>query len=308
MSLLTLFARSRRASATSTVRRQVDVAMEDFLVARNPDAASKLPFLLRLPLLSGMWIKAKESWPRSSRVFCHPAREPIDPPEVLERVAVVLCRRNGPAIDLVLDRGSRRRSQFVLVEYRGRRAIFWQTPKAARSAKPGLRIPFPTPMPSEKYYIDARERFGYTFTGKNLERRALPVGDYAVMNDDEVVVAAVERKTIDDFFRSLDDATLSFEMAELAALTHAAVVVEGSYSEVVRHAHTTPGYLPELIARLTVLYPHVPIHFLESRRLAEQWVLRFLRIALANSTAVQLPLGYGAARAATVQTVGATEP
>jgi hypothetical protein len=39
-----------------------------FLVARNPDADSKLPYLLLLPLEDGIVLKARESWPASARL------------------------------------------------------------------------------------------------------------------------------------------------------------------------------------------------------------------------------------------------
>ena len=68
-------------------------------------------------------------------------------------------------------------------------------------------------------------------------------------------------------------------MAELTTAKHAAVVIEGQYSELLRHAYTRPGYIPELIARLQVRYPEVPMTFLESRKIAEEWTYRFLRAA-----------------------------
>lgn len=43
-----------------------------FVVARNPEDDSKLPYLLRLPLEGGLVLKARESWPATSRVYCHP--------------------------------------------------------------------------------------------------------------------------------------------------------------------------------------------------------------------------------------------
>lgn len=264
--------------------------MGEFIVARNPDASSRLPFLLYLPLENGLWLKAKEAWPRSSRVFCYPATEPRCELDLIERVPVAWCHRNGPAIDLVLERGLRKRSQFVFVLNRGRRQIYWQTPKAAQSARPGLRIPYAPPQGYTTYYIDSRERYGYSFGGLAVERRALAAGDYAVADEQGKIVSAVERKTMEDFATSLVDASLSFEMMELAALPHAAVVVEASYSQILRHDRTRRGYLPELIGRLAVLYPHVPILFLETRVVAQEWVLRFLRLAQANCRAVQLPL------------------
>ena len=38
-----------------------------FVVARNPEAGSRLPYLLRLPLAGGpLVLKARESWPRTA--------------------------------------------------------------------------------------------------------------------------------------------------------------------------------------------------------------------------------------------------
>jgi len=266
--------------------------MREFIVARNREAGSALPFLLHLPLADGgLWLKAKESWPRSSRVFCYPAKTPDENVEILERVPVVACRRNGLAIDLVLDRGLHRRSQFISVVNRGRRQIFWQTPKAAKAARPGLRIPYVAARRDVVYQVDSRERYGYTFGGSRIERRPLVTGDYAIVDARGRAVAAVERKTIEDFATSLVDGTLSFEMLELATLAHAAVVVEGCYSEVLRYERTPVGYLPELVARLAMLYPGVPIIFLETRRIAEQWVYCFLRSAHAHAHSPALPIG-----------------
>src|SRR5437870_3717499 len=99
----------------------------DFVVARNPDAASTLPYLIRLPIEGGLVLKAREPWPRGSRVYCHRAEEWPARPDVIERVGVRLCRRRGSAIDLVLDRAANNRAQFVFTEIRARPAIFWQT-------------------------------------------------------------------------------------------------------------------------------------------------------------------------------------
>ncbi len=42
-----------------------------FVVARNPQDDSKLPYLLRLPLEGGLVLKARERWPTTARVYCH---------------------------------------------------------------------------------------------------------------------------------------------------------------------------------------------------------------------------------------------
>ena len=53
--------------------------VDDFLVARNPEPGSTLPFLIRLPLgPSGIVLKAREAWPRTAKVYCHRAEWPDD--------------------------------------------------------------------------------------------------------------------------------------------------------------------------------------------------------------------------------------
>ena len=44
---------------------------EPFVIAINPQEDSKLPYLLRLPIDGGVILKARDTWPRSSRVYCH---------------------------------------------------------------------------------------------------------------------------------------------------------------------------------------------------------------------------------------------
>jgi len=113
-----------------------------FRVARNPDPESRLPYLIRLPIEGGLVLKARETWPRANRVFCSQDAIPWDESaDLIDDVPVLLCRRRGAAIDLVLDRPSLSRSQFVFTVARGRPAIWWQTQKTAQAANPGARIP-----------------------------------------------------------------------------------------------------------------------------------------------------------------------
>ena len=100
-------------------------ARRAFLVARDPDADSKLPYLLLLPLEGGLVLKARESWPATARVYCHRFEGPWpEQAEIVEQTPVTLCRRRGAAIDLVLDRPRLARSQFVFTQVKGREAIF----------------------------------------------------------------------------------------------------------------------------------------------------------------------------------------
>jgi hypothetical protein len=120
----------------------VSESAASFLVARNPQEDSRLPYLLRLPLEGGLILKARATWPATARVYCHRFEEPWPKDcDIIEQTPVRLCQRRGAAIDLVLDRPQRARSQFVFTQVKGREAIFWQTQKTARAANPGGRIP-----------------------------------------------------------------------------------------------------------------------------------------------------------------------
>src|SRR5437867_12440107 len=152
-----------------------------FVIARNPQEDSKLPFLLRLPIEGGLVLKARDMWPRASRVYCHLFEEdwPADA-EVVEETPVASIKRRGPVVDLVLQRPRLARSQFVFTETRGRPAIFWQTQKAAKAANPGARIPRGRAVPGGfTVAIDTRERYPYRFANRAVttERAALPAGD-----------------------------------------------------------------------------------------------------------------------------------
>jgi hypothetical protein len=265
---------------------------DQFLVARNPDADSTLPYLLRLPIEGGILLKARDRWPTTSRVYCHPLEQWPSDAEILEAVQVRSCRRRGAAIDLILDRGRNNRSQIVFTKPNpgragGRPMIFWQTARTAQRARPGQRVP--TRRASElgqlTITIDTRERYPYKFSGRPVEpqRAALPVGDYAIHHDKRLI-AAVERKTPEDFTKSLIDGSLNYALAELATLRAAAVVVEQRYSALLDNQRAQPGWLLELVARLQVRYPAVPIVFADSRKLAEEYTYRYLAAALVHHT------------------------
>jgi hypothetical protein len=259
-----------------------------FVVAHNPEAESRLPYLLRLPLEGGVVLKARETWPTVARVYCHPFEgEWPNDADIVEEIPVVLCRRRGAAVDLVLDRPRRARSQFVFTEVKGREAIFWQTQKTARGANPGGRIPRRrTLAEGVTIAVDSRERYPFRFAAQGVQttRIALPAGDYAVQREDGAVLAAVERKTLENLGATLSDGTLAFQMQRLAELPLAAVVVEGRYSALYKLEHVSGAWLADQLARLEVRYPEVHVVFADSRRFAEEWTYRFLSSALADAS------------------------
>jgi hypothetical protein len=260
-----------------------------FLVAKNPDRESSLPYLAQLPIDDGLILKVRAPWPATARVYCH-AFDGAWPEaaELVEDVGVVSCRRRGPAIDLVLDRPRQARSQFVFVELRGRPAIFWQTQKTARAANPGARVPRRQALAGAfTIVVDTRERYPYRFAGRpvTVERIGLPAGDYGVRAAG-TWLAVVERKSIENLASSLSDGTLAFQLPRLAEFAPAAVVVEGAYREIIEWPRVPAGWLADILARLQLRYHEVPIVFAGSRKHAEEWTYRFLATAVADGEPV----------------------
>ncbi len=252
-----------------------------FVVARNPDSDSTLPYLLHVPVDEGLLLKARETWPRSSRVYCHPLEHdwPASP-DILESVPPTVCRRRGAAIDLVLDRPQLNRSQFVFTETRGRPTIFWQTQKTAKTANPGARVPRGRSRVALVILVDSRERYPFRFAGREVktQRATLRAGDYAVGNS-AGLIASVERKTLENFVTSLSDGTMAFQMQRLADVPLAAIVVEGRYSELFRLQHVDAGWIADVLSRLHARYPEIQVTFADSRKFAEEWTYRFLASA-----------------------------
>ncbi len=254
---------------------------QDFLIARNPEEGTTLPYLLRIPLgPEGIVLKAKDTWPRTNKVYCHRAVGWPTEPDLVETVPVRSCVRRGAAIDLVLGRGRENRSQFVLTRIRGgREAIFWQTARTAKQSRPSVSLPTAraSGVVDLPIIVDSRERYAWKFTHQQATTatRALPAGDYAVELDGGIV-AAVERKSLSDLVQTLTGGKMRYLLAALAELPRAAVVVEDKYSRVFALERVRPAVVADGLAECHARFPQVPILFCETRALAQEWTYRFL--------------------------------
>jgi hypothetical protein len=215
-------------------------------------------------------------------VYCHPVEDWPAGVEVVERVPVRSCVRRGAAVDLVLDRGREHRSQFVFTTARGRQVVFWQSPRTVKQSRPGVRRPTARAagVAELEVLVDIREQYPYRFADQRVRtvRRPLPAGDYATTVDGRLV-ASVERKSLADLVSSITGNTLKYAMADLAALPHAAIVVEDRYAAVFKLDRVRPAVVADAIAELQVNWPAIPIVFADTRPLAEEWTYRFLAAA-----------------------------
>jgi hypothetical protein len=256
----------------------------ELLLARNPDPASSLPYLLKLPLEGGLVFRTKGTWPRTSALYCHPVAvaEWPEQPEIVERVALRACARRGAAIDVICDRGREQRSQIIFTRAKGRDVVFWQSARTRKQSRPDVSLPTARAqgIAELEILVDAHERYPYAFAGQQVRtsRRGLPCGDYAVSVDGRVV-CAVERKSLMDLASSLTAGRLRYALAELAALPRAAVVVEEGYARVFGLKHLRGATVADGLAELQIRWPNVPIVHCENRKMAEEWTYRYLAAA-----------------------------
>ncbi len=252
------------------------------MIARNAEPDSTLPYLLRIPLGDGIILKAKDTWPRTGKVYCHRVEEWPADAEIIERVPVRSCVRRGAGIDLVLDRGRENRSQIVITNARGRQMIFWQTARTAKQARPAVTLPGAraSGVADLEIVVDIRERYPFTFADRQATTRREPLsaGDYGLIVDG-LLQAAVERKSLADLVSSLTTGRLKFQLTELSAIPRAAVVVEERYSQVFKLDHVRPSVVADAIAECQIRFPTVPIFFCDTRKLAQEWTYRFLAAA-----------------------------
>jgi len=266
----------------------VSLVPDPLLIARNPDPASSLPFLVRIPLGEGIVLRTKETWPRTSKVYCYRHDEPwSDNAEIVDEVPLRSVTRRGAAIEIVADRTRESRSQFVLTRARGREMIFWQSPRVAKAARPNVALPTARAagVADLEIVVDTRERYAWKFTHQQATTRkqALPVGDYGAFVDD-AVVAVVERKSLADLAGALTSGRLAYRLSALAETPRAALVVEDRYSSVFKLEHVRHSLVADQLGECQVRWPSVPIIFAETRALAEEWTFRFLGAAVAEHT------------------------
>ncbi len=266
--------------------------MAELLIAANPDAGSSLAYLMRVPLGAGLVLRTSGTWPRTKALYCYPValEEWPDRPEIVERVPLRSCARRGAAVDLVAARSRENRSKLVFTTARGRDAVFWQSPRTRKQARPQVSLPSARArgIADLEIVVDTHERYAYRFNKQQVRTvdRALPCGDYGLVLD-AVLMATVERKSMSDLVGSLLSGRLRYALGELSAVPRAAVVVEAGYSQLFKQDHVRPSAVADGIAECQVRWPGVPIVFCDTRALAEEWTYRYL--AAAHAWAVAEP-------------------
>jgi hypothetical protein len=120
-----------------------NLGVSELLIAANPDPGSSLAYLLLVPLGKGIVLRSAGTWPRTKALYCYPVpvEEWPDAPDIVERVPLRSCVRRGAAINIVAARARENRSQLVFTSARGRDAVFWQSPRTRKQARPSVALP-----------------------------------------------------------------------------------------------------------------------------------------------------------------------
>lgn len=267
-------------------------AVKELLIATNPDPDSTLAYLLRVPIGDGIVLRTAGTWPRTKALYCYPvpADEWPSDPDIIERIPLQSCTRRGAAVDIIATRFRENRSQLVFTTARGRDAVFWQSPRTRKQARPQVSLPSARAagIAELEIVVDAHERYAYRFSSQQARTtsRGLPCGDYGIIVDGSLV-ASVERKSMPDLIGSLTSGRLRYALGQLAALPRAAVVVEDRYSQIYKQDRVRPALVADGIAECQIRWPNIPIVFCENRGLAEEWTYRYL--AAAHAWAVTEP-------------------
>jgi ERCC4-type nuclease len=165
--------------------------------------------------------------------------------------------------------------------------VFWQSPRTPKQARPNVRTPTARAhgIAELRIVVDAHGQYPYRFATQQVTtvKRALPCGDYGLIVDG-ALVASVERKSLADLVASLTGGKLRYQVADLAALPRAAVVVVDLYSQLFKLDRVRPAVVADGLAELHIRWPAVPVVFCETRQLAEEWTYRFLAAAHAWAT------------------------
>ncbi|MEP7325599.1 MAG: ERCC4 domain-containing protein [Gemmatimonadota bacterium] len=239
-------------------------------------------------------VRAKARWPGpGQQIFCLREREldPAEPLQLIERVPVAAMAKIGRKLTVTLDRGSRKRCEFLAVakprsDGQGSyEQIFFRTESGIRSHRSRSRVELRANPDTMTVIVDSAERYPWTFPGATIERRKLAVGDYALERE-ERIVAVVERKSFDNLLGDVGAIqALHHQLADLASHEAAALVIEADYRDFLDPARLRgrwpAAHLARVLAELHALHPRLPMVYAGNRKTANAWTQHFF-LALAS--------------------------
>lgn len=235
-------------------------------------------------------VRAQSPWPGpGQQVFCVRERtlDPTEPLEPVERVPVSHLTRIGRKLTVALDRGSRKRCEFLTVTKTRRdgtgsfEQLFFRTESGIRAHRSRTHLELGPSTQLLAIAVDTAERYPWKFPEASVSRRKLAVGDYALLEGGEAV-AVVERKSFDNLLSDLGALqALHHQLADLASWPVAALVVEAQLADFLDEkrlrSRWPASFVARALAEMSALHPKLPIIFAGNRKLANLWTERFLQ-------------------------------
>lgn len=262
-----------------------------WLIFKNDDV--KYPYILFIEKSNNKFIhlKVQERWPGPGKnIFCKFEGEidekdlPSTPP--IESCNIISINEYGKKLSIVLDRQTKKRCYFIFLKkkYKNRdeyyHQVFWITQASAIAERRGAYIPKTGKKDNFKIIIDVNERYHYKFGSALTEKKKLPVGDYALEIEGELI-AVCERKTRDNFIHEIStfDA-LRMRLQEMSSYRYKAFVFESPYADFINPKKLkfySSSFVADIIAEIFVEFPDVQFVFCSNRKVAQEWVYRWFQ-------------------------------
>lgn len=274
-----------------------------WLVQRAPNLRFPFRIAIERDGKTLLAVRAQSSWPGpGQQIFC--LREEADAADegldTVESVRVLQYTHVGRKLTVVLDRPTRKRCEFLMVEkpYKGRDGaysqIFFRTESGIRAHRSRSHL---ETRPSDHRLtiaVDSGEKYAWNFPDASVTRRRLAVGDYALMENGRPV-AIVERKSFDGLLSDIGSIqALHHQFADLAGCERAIVVIEAQYGDFLDEPRTgrkwPASYIARVLAELAAMHPKLPMVFAGSRKLANLYVKQYFAACAARPESQQLSL------------------
>jgi len=254
--------------------------------------SDKFPYRLFIEEKPGKFLSllVQDKWPGpNKKIFCLSEgtikESELPSGELVEKSEILSCLRDERKLSIILNRPVKKRCWFIFrkKEYKKKpgefyEQIFWITQSSAVSERRGAYLYKSPKKGGFKVIIDINEKYPYKFPHARIERKKLPVGDYALVYDDELIAIA-ERKTKDNFIHEISFFdVLKLRLQELNLYPYKAVVFESSYSHFLtpkKFLPYSPSYLVQLLADLIIEFPQIQFIFCGSRKGANEWIYRW---------------------------------
>ena len=237
-------------------------------------------------------LRVQARWPGpGKKIFCisegYIHQKEIEDTEPVEECNIILFKRFGRKLNLILDRKTKRRCWFIFLkkEYKTRpgdyyEQIFWITQSAMKMRGAGAYIPQGGKKEQMEIIIDKRERYPYKFANALTRRENLPVGDYALIKDKKIIAVA-EKKTMDNFLHEIRGYDiLKSSLEELKQYKYKAVIFDSPYSDFInpkKNPFYRPSYIADILADLSINFPDLQFTFFQNRKLANEWLYRWFK-------------------------------